>query len=83
MRIVRRLLGGECTVSAVAGDLGISPYNVSKHLAILRSAGLVRCRRVGRERVYGVAEECRVRTASGLRVMDLGCCSFRIDEMPR
>ncbi|MBX3744770.1 MAG: winged helix-turn-helix transcriptional regulator [Verrucomicrobiae bacterium] len=82
IRILRHLLEGECTVGALAAALDISQYNVSRHLSILRSAGLVSNRKAGRERIYCVAKECRIRTSAGLKVMDLGCCTFRIDEMP-
>lgn len=82
IRILRRLLGGECCVGGLAQELGISQYNVSKHLGILRAAGLVTSRKAGRERLYCVTADCRIRTSAGLRVMDLGCCSFRIDELP-
>lgn len=83
IRILRRLLAGGCSVGRLSETLGISQYNVSKHLAILRSAGLVTCRKAGRERFYSVAEDCRIRTSAGWRVMDLGCCMFRIDELPQ
>ena len=83
IRILRHLLAGECTVGGLSESLDISQYNVSKHLAILRSAGLVTSRKSGRERFYCVADDCRIRTSAGLKVMDLGCCTFRIDEMPK
>jgi DNA-binding transcriptional ArsR family regulator len=83
VRILRRLLEGECSVSRLSEDLEISPYNVSKHLGILRAAGLVNSRKSGRERLYCVANDCRIRTSAGLRVMDLGCCTFKINELPK
>lgn len=82
-RILRRLVKGESSVSRLSEALNISAYNVSKHLAILRSAGLVACRKVGQERLYCVTEECRIRTSDGLKVMDLGCCTFKIDDLPK
>jgi DNA-binding transcriptional ArsR family regulator len=44
--------GGEHTVHALTGPAGISQPAVSKHLAVLKSAGLVRGRRDGRETHY-------------------------------
>jgi DNA-binding transcriptional ArsR family regulator len=44
--------GGEHTVHALTGGAGVSQPAVSKHLALLKSAGLVRDRREGRETHY-------------------------------
>jgi DNA-binding transcriptional ArsR family regulator len=43
---------GEQTVWMLTGDAGISQPAVSKHLALLKQAGLVRDRREGRETHY-------------------------------
>ena len=45
---------GELTVHVVTGQAGISQPAVSKHLAQLKLAGLVRDRRQGRETHYSV-----------------------------
>src|SRR5215467_4079844 len=44
---------GEQTVRALTGHAGISQPAVSKHLGVLKQAGLVRDRRDGRETHYG------------------------------
>jgi DNA-binding transcriptional ArsR family regulator len=44
--------GGEHTVHALTGGSGVSQPAVSKHLAVLKAAGLVRDRREGRETHY-------------------------------
>src|SRR5579863_8793021 len=44
--------GGEQTVHALTDLAGVSQPAVSKHLAVLKSAGLVRDRRGGRETHY-------------------------------
>ena len=44
--------GGEHTVHALTAGAGVSQPAVSKHLAVLKSAGLVRDRREGRETHY-------------------------------
>jgi DNA-binding transcriptional ArsR family regulator len=44
--------GGEQTVHALTGLAGVSQPAVSKHLAVLKAAGLVRNRREGRETHY-------------------------------
>jgi DNA-binding transcriptional ArsR family regulator len=43
---------GEQTVSALTGRAGVSQPAVSKHLSVLKAAGLVRDRRAGRETHY-------------------------------
>jgi DNA-binding transcriptional ArsR family regulator len=43
---------GELTVRALTGDSGVSQPAISKHLGVLKFAGLVRDRRDGRETHY-------------------------------
>ncbi len=51
--ILERLIReGELTVGAITGESGVSQPMVSKHLGVLKSAGLVRDRRDGRETHY-------------------------------
>ena len=82
-RILRLLRWGEQRVNGISGALWISAYNVSKHLGILRTARLITCRKVGRERAYSVAERYRIQLSNGKKVMDLGCSSFRMEDLPR
>ncbi|HEV3213003.1 MAG TPA: metalloregulator ArsR/SmtB family transcription factor [Acidimicrobiales bacterium] len=46
------LITGEKAVGAIVEDLSISQPQVSKHLRVLSEVGLVRCRAVGRRRLY-------------------------------
>ena len=46
------LVGGEKPVGAIVDELAISQPQVSKHLRVLSEVGLVRCRAVGRRRLY-------------------------------
>ena len=48
----RLAVGGEQTVHALTDQAGASQPAVSKHLALLKAAGLVRDRRDGRETHY-------------------------------
>ena len=57
LRIVRRLAGGEATVSELIEQVGLSQPLVSWHLGRLRIAGLVETRRVGRETVSRLLPE--------------------------
>jgi DNA-binding transcriptional ArsR family regulator len=46
--------GGELTVTELVADVGLSQPQVSKHLAVLRSVGVVQVRKDGRHRRYRV-----------------------------
>ncbi len=48
------LQGGERPVTELAQDLGMSQPQASKHLRVLREVGLVRDRKAGRQRLYGL-----------------------------
>ena len=48
------LQGGERAVTDVARELGMSQPRASKHLRVLREVGLVRDRRAGKQRLYGL-----------------------------
>jgi DNA-binding transcriptional ArsR family regulator len=54
--IMRRLDEGPCDVGTLAAELGISQPNLSQHLAVLRSTGLVDAVRDGREIRYRLAD---------------------------
>jgi DNA-binding transcriptional ArsR family regulator len=55
LRIVRRLAGGDASVTDLIEEVGLSQPLVSWHLGRLRAAGLVETRRNGRETL------CRLR----------------------
>jgi DNA-binding transcriptional ArsR family regulator len=57
LRIVKRLAGGDATVSELIEQVGLSQPLVSWHLARLRIAGLVETRRAGRETVSRLLPE--------------------------
>jgi DNA-binding transcriptional ArsR family regulator len=48
------LRSGERPVSELARELGITQPGASKHLRVLREVGLVRDRRAGKQRLYGL-----------------------------
>ena len=80
LRIVRTLLDQALTVNDLSERLGISQYNVSKHLRILREAGLVVATKMANRREYAIPSKHRVQSEKA--VLDLGCLLFRFDEMP-
>lgn len=56
LTLVWRLKQGEASVNALVEETGIGQASVSKHLAILRSAGMVTMRKAGRQSIYFLAE---------------------------
>ena len=78
-RIVRELLQRTLTVNALAERLEVNQYNVSKHLRILREAGIVVTERAGKNLNCAVDAEIKRRIARNRNQLDLGCCTFRFD----
>jgi len=56
-QILDRLLRGEQPVNALVEQLGMAQPAVSKHLRILRDAGLVTARPDGQRRIYRLCPE--------------------------
>jgi DNA-binding transcriptional ArsR family regulator len=56
-RILDLLLAQECPVGTLVEEMGVSQPSVSKHLRVLRQAGLVDCRTDAQRRVYRVRTE--------------------------
>lgn len=78
LRIVGLLLESPLEVGEIATRLGVSQYNVSKHLRILREAGLLTLEKKGRVHRYELPDEIRRQVTEG-SVLDLGCCSFQFE----
>ena len=55
--VVERLAGGEQSVSELSREVGCQVPNMSQHLAVLRSAGLVASRRDGSTIFYRLADD--------------------------
>jgi DNA-binding transcriptional ArsR family regulator len=81
VRIVGLLVDESMDVGEIAKRLGVSQYNVSKHLRILREAGLVEVQKLGRQHLYALPSAMR-RRAARTSVLDLGCCSFQFPDTP-
>jgi len=58
LKIVDRLSRGECSVGALTDLVGSDPSTVSKHLAVLRSHGIVEDRREGNVVYYTLLTRC-------------------------
>lgn len=83
LRIVRLLLDETRGVNEIAEATGSTSYNTSKHLKILKEAGLVEVQKSGQQRRYTLAAPFREHLASNPHVLDLGCCRFDFDQLPQ
>jgi len=77
--ILSLLVTAEQTAGEIERHLGMAQPAVSKHLRVLREAGLLEVEKEGRLRRYALPEGIKREAAAG-RVLDLGCCSFQFDE---
>jgi ArsR family transcriptional regulator len=58
LKIIDRLAKGECSVGELVELIGSDPSTVSKHLALLRSHGIVMDRREGNVVYYRLFTPC-------------------------
>lgn len=79
LQILHTLLNKEASVQDLSSILGIKTYNISKHLKILETSGLVRKRKEGVHRIYHITENLKSHLSSDNQVLDLGCCKFIFD----
>jgi predicted transcriptional regulator len=75
--MVRRLFRGPMSVTEIADEVGIRQPSASKHLAILREAGIVITRREGKAVVVSLNPSFRARASGSADTLDLGCCNFQ------
>lgn len=78
LRILRMLQDGESNVSSLCKSLKLPQPTVSRHLAILRMAGLAENRRAGKEIFYSLSGYRRSPAASALKTMLGGGTAVRI-----
>ena len=83
LRILRLLFKERLSVNEITERLKLSQYNVSKHLRIMREAGLLESEKKGKLRLYGVSSRLKTQVAANNNVLDLGCCTFRLDKLPK
>ena len=83
LRILRLLFKEPLSVNEITERLKLSQYNVSKHLRIMREAGLLESEKQGKLRLYGVSSRLKTQVAANNNVVDLGCCTFRLDKLPK
>ena len=78
-RLVRALLSKTMTVTELTEKLEVTQYNVSKHLRILREAGIIHTEKSGKHLLCRVQPSFRQQLSRNKNQLDLGCCSFRFD----
>jgi len=81
-RIVKALLAGDTGVNELTEQLGLTQYNTSKHLRVLKEAGIVDVRALGQRREYFIATTFRRKIEQEGVTLDFGCCTFRMDRLP-
>ncbi|HVK59746.1 MAG TPA: metalloregulator ArsR/SmtB family transcription factor [Candidatus Kapabacteria bacterium] len=83
LRILQLLFKSPRSVNEISERLKVSQYNVSKHLRIMREAGLLKSEKHGKQRIHFVAEELKSHVSANNNVLDLGCCTFRLDKLTK
>ncbi|MCB1128406.1 MAG: winged helix-turn-helix transcriptional regulator [Verrucomicrobiae bacterium] len=81
-QIVRAVLERPRTVNELAEALGVSQYNISKHLRILRAADIIESERQGKHIVSRINPRLRNDVKEGELAINLGCCRFSFDDSP-
>jgi DNA-binding transcriptional ArsR family regulator len=79
-RIVQQLLREErIAVTDLAEKIRVPQPSVSKHLRILREAGIVASERIGTTVWCFIAPEILQSARSSGTTLDLGCCAFQLE----
>ena len=78
LRILKALLDGELNVTALHKGLKLRQATVSRHLAILRMAGLVHNRRAGTEIHYSLSDYRKSAAIGGIKALLGGSTAIRI-----
>ena len=78
IRIIECLRGGAMNVTKLAEALGVEIVNVSHHLGVLRTAGLVQDEKNGRYVVYSLHPKIFNNDSSKATYLDLGWCRIEI-----
>lgn len=83
LHIIRLLMKGQRSVGEIVEAVGMTQYNVSKHLRILREAGLVEPEKNRQQRLYNLAPAFSKHLEDNRNVLDLGCCQFDFTKLPK
>jgi DNA-binding transcriptional ArsR family regulator len=82
MRIIRLLMKRQHSVNELAEFLELTQYNVSKHLRVLREAGLIELEKSGQQRLYTLEGTLAEHLAKNKNILNLGCCQFDFRQLP-
>lgn len=77
--LVRSLAGGEKAVGLLAEQAELTMYTASRHLKVLREAGLVETEVKAQQRIYRLSAPILEELRRNGNVLELGCCSFRLE----
>jgi len=79
--ILKALFEGEKCGTELARELGLSQPHVAHHLGILKRAGLVDSRRLGRKVCYHLHRAVyEAMSGEKGRTIDLGCCAMTFKD---
>ena len=76
--LVRALAAGPKSVTTLADGQGLTVYNTSRHLRVLREAGLVETEVSAQQRIYRLSAPIQAELERNGSVLELGCCSFQL-----
>lgn len=79
LRVLALLTSGELCLCQITEILGLAPSTVSKHISILRHAGLIELRKQGRWHFYRLAED---NDADTLKHAALAWLKHRLSDDP-
>ncbi len=77
LQIIHELMVHESSVSQLANILSLKLYNISKHLKILETCGLVAWRKKGNSRLYKISANNKLYLSNNNHILDLGFCMFK------
>src|SRR5262245_644332 len=81
LRMLRLLFASPLNVNEISKQLKVSQYNTSKHLRIMREAGLLDVEKQGRNHLYSVPAKYKMKFSANGDVLDLGCCTFKLNKL--
>jgi DNA-binding transcriptional ArsR family regulator len=79
-RLVSLLLKKPATIGELTEQLDATAYNISKHVRILREAGIVLQTRRGKHVECEIEPALRKQLSGRKKELDLGCCTFKFDK---
>jgi DNA-binding transcriptional ArsR family regulator len=82
LRLIKALRSSTLSVNELTEKLGMSQYNTSRHLRVLKQAGIVDVIPQGTRREYFIAKPLRDRLEKEGNQLNFGCCTLDFDKLP-